>query len=140
MKSDKGQLLEIIELNIPKYFAPEEKEDFETYLENKIDEYFVLTLNDKIVGSGGINYTESLTTAKISWDMIHSAYHNKGLGRLLLKHRLEHIKTQNKVKRIVVRTSQMANGFYQKQGFELKEIIKDYWSKGYDLYLMEYPV
>ena len=42
------------------------------------------------------------------------------------------------VRRITVRTSQLAFGFYEKRGFELKGIEKDYWAEGFDLYRMEY--
>ena len=44
------------------------------------------------------------------------------------------------VKTITVRTSQLVYKYYEKFGFQTKEIIKDFWAKGYDLYRMEYAV
>lgn len=41
--SDKLALLNLIDLNTPKYFALAEKADFENYLENERELYFVLT-------------------------------------------------------------------------------------------------
>ena len=46
--------------------------------------------------------------------------------------------SKRSVLRITVRTSQLAFGFYEKRGFELKGIEKDYWAEGFDLYRMEY--
>jgi ribosomal protein S18 acetylase RimI-like enzyme len=40
--------------------------------------------------------------------------------------------------KLIVRTSQFADGFYKKQGFKEVNRIKDYWAKGYDMVLMEY--
>lgn len=62
----------------------------------------------------------------------------KGVGTLLLKHRLGHIETKKDVKSIIVRTSQHAYEFYQKMGFKLLERHIDYWAKGFDMYKMIY--
>ncbi|NAA11186.1 GNAT family N-acetyltransferase, partial [Escherichia coli] len=42
------------------------------------------------------------------------------------------------IQKITVRTSQLAYKFYEKQGFTLKEIQRDYWAKDFDMYSMEY--
>jgi len=39
---------------------------------------------------------------------------------------------------MTVRTSQFVYGFYEKHGFELKKVVKNYWAQGFDLYDMEY--
>ena len=64
-------------------------------------------------------------------------YQGKTLGTLLLKYRIEKLKSIGSIQRITVRTSQAAYGFYEKQGFVLNEIKKDYWAKGFDMYNME---
>ena len=56
----------------------------------------------------------------------------------MLRHRIEKLEAMRSVRRITVRTSQLAFGFYEKRGFELKGIEKDYWAEGFDLYRMEY--
>ena len=68
-------------------------------------------------------------------------YNYKGIfsGSLKgMRYRIEKIKSINGIQKITVRTSQLAYKFYEKQGFTLKEIRKDYWAKGYDMYSMEY--
>ena len=67
-----------------------------------------------------------------------SAVSGKSLGTRLLRHRIETLEAMRSVRRITVRTSQLAFGFYEKRGFELKGIEKDYWAEGFDLYRMEY--
>ncbi len=137
-QADKPALMELIRLNIPDYFAPEEAQDFSEYLDNKRELYYVALADQKIVGCGGINLSEDKTTAKISWDILHPEYQGQGIGTQLLKHRIKQMEAFPGIREITVRTSQMAYRFYEKQGFVLKATEKDYWAKGYDLYAMEY--
>ena len=91
----------------------------------------------QIVGCGGINFAENGTIGKISWDMIHPAFQGKSLGTKLLKHRIEVLESISSVEKITVRTSQVAYRFYEKQGFVLNDIKKNYWAEGFDMYSME---
>lgn len=61
------------------------------------------------------------------------------MGQELLKHRLEKLKGENALEKIVVRTTQLSYPFYQQGGFSLKTVEEDFWADGYDLYLMEMP-
>ncbi|MCB6974554.1 MULTISPECIES: GNAT family N-acetyltransferase [Butyricimonas] len=135
---DKSSVMNLIRLNTPEYFAPEEENDFSNYLDNERELYYVLLFNEKIVGCGGINFAENKTIGKISWDILHPEYQGKSLGTRLLEYRIEKLESIKSVQKITVRTSQVAYQFYEKQGFELKEIKKDYWAKGFDMYKMEY--
>jgi N-acetylglutamate synthase-like GNAT family acetyltransferase len=107
-------------------------------LETERELYYVLLNDQKIVGCGGINFADINTIGKISWDILHPEYQGKSLGTKLLKHRLDKLNSINGIKKITVRTSQVAYKFYEKQGFELFEIKKDYWAEGFDMYNMVY--
>lgn len=135
---DKQAVLELLRLNTPAYFAPEEESALMYYLDHEIEQYFVLEANNKVVGCGGINFAENKTVGKISWDIIHPGLQGKGFGSLLLNHRLDILKSTNGIKRITVRTSQVAYRFYERSGFVLTEKVKDYWAEGFDLYSMEW--
>lgn len=130
-------MLNLLELNIPEYFDPSEKEDLEYYLDHEIDAYFAVEEGDLLIGAGGYNFTEQKDTVCISWDFIHPEHQGKGIGGKLLEYRLAEIKKIPSANTVIVRTSQKTHGFYAKFGFELKEVKKDYWSDGFDLYYME---
>lgn len=135
---DKSGLIEILQLNVPEYFAESEIGDFEHYLQFEIEKYFVAEINGELIGAGGINFENDDKTGKISWDFIHPEFQDLGIGQKLLLHRIELLKSIKSIEIISVRTSQLAYKFYQKNGFVLQEIQKDYWSKGFDMYKMIY--
>lgn len=136
--SDKEAVLNLLRLNTPKHFSPEEESDLAYYLENEIEHYFVLEVNKQIAGCGGFNFSGDKTTGTISWDIIHPNFQGKSLGSTLLNYRIDKLQKLQDVKQITVRTSQLAYKFYEKLGFKLIEIVEDYWAKGYHLYKMEY--
>lgn len=136
--ADKNEVMNLIKLNTPKYFATNEETELCNYLENERELYYVVLIDNKIVGCGGINFVDNNATGKISWDILHPDYQRKSLGTKLLKHRIEKLKSMKNIQKITVRTSQVAYGFYEKHGFDLIEIKKNYWAEGFDMYNMEY--
>ncbi len=136
--ADKNELVAVLQLNIPAYFHPDEESDYQTYLAQHLEDYFVVTESSgRIIGAGGINYVAGQTEARISWDIIHPDFQGKGIGTQLMLHRIEHIKQKPSIRRITVRTSQLVYPFYEKMGFVLERTEKDFWAKGFDLYQMK---
>jgi ribosomal-protein-alanine N-acetyltransferase len=138
LQEDKAAVLNLLRLNTPAYFSPEEETDLLFYLDNEIEYYFVLEFERVLVGCGGFNFSGDETNGKISWDIFHPDHQGKSLGSLLLNYRIDKLKEFQALKTITVRTSQLVYRFYEKQDFELVEVIKDYWAKGFDLYRMNY--
>ena len=135
--NDKSAVLEMMQLHVPAYFHHDEIADFEHYLTHEIQHYFVVTLSDNIIASGGINLSDDLQTGFISWDMVHPNFQGQSAGSALLQHRIEFVKQQYTLPTLVVRTSQLVYPFYAKHGFVLKSTYPDFWAKGYDMYFME---
>ena len=133
---DRERLLQIIRLNTPKYFAPSEEEDFINYLDHHLEDYFVIEQNGIVVSAGGINSFDEGKTFRLSWHIVHPDYHGQGLGTTMTRFRIDEIKKRPAVQLIVVRTSQLVFPFYEKMGFSLEKIEKDFWAKGIDLYQM----
>lgn len=136
--NDKDEVVNLIKLNTPDFFAEEEEDDLKIYLETERELYYVLLCDKKIVGCGGINFADNKRIGRISWDIFHPDYQGKSLGTKLLKHRIDKLNSIESIQKITVRTSQEAYKFYEKQGFEVFEIKKDYWAPGFDMYNMEY--
>ncbi|SFB78890.1 N-acetylglutamate synthase, GNAT family [Parapedobacter composti] len=137
---DQPFILELLRLNTPMYFAPEEEPDLRYYLAHELEAYFIVEHECQLIGCGGINFSNDRTTATISWDIVHPMYQGQGIGTWLLNHRIARIQSLPNSRSITVRTSQFAHKFYEKNGFKLTEIRESYWAKGFDLYHMEYTL
>lgn len=134
--SDLEAVLALIRLNIPQYFALAEEADFRSYLMKEREDYFVMIAHNHLIGCGGINYFPAEAHARIAWDMLHPDYQRKGVGGQLLQHRLAVIRAQPSYTQVVVRTSQLAQAFYAKHGFQIQSTTPDYWAPGLHLYYM----
>lgn len=134
--TDKSAVLTLLKCNTPKYFDTSEEKDLDYYLEHHLEDYFVVLNDSKLIGAGGINYFYKEKTARLSWDIIHPDSQGKGIGSQLTQYRINLIHQNPKIDLIMVRTSQLTFRFYEKMGFELDHVQRDFWSKGYDLYQM----
>jgi ribosomal-protein-alanine N-acetyltransferase len=135
---DMETVLNLLKLNTPKFFAPDEEKDLIHYLENETEHYFIIEFNDRIVGSGGFNFAENKTIGIISWDILHPDFQGRSFGTALLNYRIRELQQFKELKKIIVRTSQLAYKFYEKAGFRLLDIVEDHWAKGFHMYRMEY--
>lgn len=138
--ADREKIITLLRLNTPQFFSPIEEADLADYLDHHAEHYYVVEIESIIVGCGGINLTDDGFTARISWDIIHPDSQGQGIGSAITKFRIEKIKEMEGIQVIAVRTSQMAYQYYAKFGFELKEIVKDYWADGFDLYDMAFTI
>lgn len=134
---DKKEIINLLRLNTPQYFAPDEENDLIYYLDNFSDNYYVVEIKKKIVACGGFNLTEDGKTGKISWDIVHPNSQGAGIGTELTKYRIKELKNIEGIEIISVRTSQLVYKFYEKFGLQLREIIKDYWAEGFDMYRLD---
>lgn len=138
--SDKNDLVEIFKLNTPKFFDVNELNDYVNYLENNAQTYLTVILDNKIVGGTGYYINEEDNIGQITWIFFHPEYAGNGLGKLTVNHCLELFKKNKYINKVKVTTSQLAFQFFEKFGFEIVKIEKDYWAKGLDLFLMEYQL
>lgn len=132
---DRAKLIEFFHLNTPAFFCPCELADFELFLTENGDTYFVAENDGALTGAGG--YHTEKDTGRLSWYIVHPSHHGKGTGRMLLEHSLSALRAIPGIIKTEVRTSQLVYPFYEKSGFRLIETQDDYWCKGMHLYYME---
>jgi N-acetylglutamate synthase-like GNAT family acetyltransferase len=129
---DLDAVIAIFRSNIPKYFVESEELELREYLADGVKNYYVLELDGKVVGAGGIALNAD-DTVSLCWGMVHNDHLGTGLGKLLTEHRLDRSQDLFAGKPIVTSTSQHTEGFYKRFGFVTVERTPDGFGPGIDI-------
>ncbi|WP_286859358.1 MULTISPECIES: GNAT family N-acetyltransferase [Sphingobacterium] len=134
----KADCIAIFKSNLPKFFAAEELEFFENFLDHVIDgHYYVAKIDDLLIGCGGIFFDKNNDEAGLAWGMVDVKYHKQGIGKLLTQFRIDLLKEMYPEKKIKIETSQHTAEFYKKNGFHIVDILPDGFGTGIDKYTMQ---
>ena len=138
--ADKAACLAIFDSNMPQYFMPEERQQFEDWLDKENREvYYVMTDNDQIVACGGIYIDTELNVAGQAWGMVLNSLHKRGYGKALTLHRIKEMDARFSHLDQHLGTSQHTAPFYEKMGYTTVEVIKEGFGPGLDHYKMVRP-
>lgn len=141
--SDRNACMEVFKTNVPNYFTQEETGDFERFLIRLEDPtvsdnppYYVLELNNEIIGCGGFGEKEGMDAITFIWGMVRNEHHKKGFGEQLLLFRLAEIKIQFPNRKVILDTTQFSFSFFEKYGFKTVKITENSYGEGMHRYDM----
>lgn len=134
---DLPQLLEVFRLNIPKYFDKREEGEYIKYLEEYGDTYFTIVDNDEVIGGVGCYYHPADRSGRVSWIFLSPDDFGKGHGRQAVEFCHSRFRSDERIEKLVVMTSQLTYRFFEKFGYRTSRTEKDHWGQGLDLYEME---
>lgn len=127
----------LFDSNIPKFFDPSEKSDFESFLKEYAHEnYWVAEMGNDVVACGGIRIKPN-GIGGLSYGLVRQDLHHSGIGRKLADFRIKKLLELPEISTIQLETSQHTYGFFEKFGFITTQIQKDYFGEGLDCYSME---
>lgn len=131
--SDIESVIVIFRSNIPKYFGPDEEAGLRDFLRDFADLYYVIELDDEVVGAGGFAANSDGETVSLCWGMVRSDHLGTGLGKELTAFRIREARERFGDLPLVISTSQHTRGFYEKFGFVLTEHTPDGFGPGIDI-------
>ena len=134
--ADRKACLDVLESNTPPFFLPTDRLLFEAFLQQLPGPYFVLTEHDRVAACGGCA-SDADGAAALTWGMVRRDLHCRGLGRELLRYRLDVIGGTGAPTLVRVRTSQLVQGFFETEGFTLRSVVPNGFGPGLDKVTME---
>lgn len=138
LQAYKNECLTIFDSNCPTYFTGEERQEFEQWL-SEDEQYWILKDKDQILACGGIYLQENYPRPSdfpeevgFAWGMVHRSVHGKGIGTLLVKHRLDFLQSNYSNRPVVLRTTPKTMAFYASFGFGINAIENNGYGEGLD--------
>ncbi|WP_157369721.1 GNAT family N-acetyltransferase [Zavarzinella formosa] len=131
---DEAACLALIASNIPAYFTPGDADEFRHFLRGCGD-YFVTVIDGEVRACGGC-YVNENGVGGLTWGMVHSVDHRRGLGSELLRHRLEMIRRTPYAWCVLLNTTQSVAPFFERFGFRTFRTIDNGYGPGLHTYSM----
>jgi hypothetical protein len=128
--ADQDSCIKIFKSNTPQFFGLDELADFRKFLDTLPCPYYVLTRNNEVLACGGYGVDRKKNTIVLAWGMARLDVHKQGLGTFLLLERLKQIYKEYGDTVVEVDTSQHSKGFFERFGFEARNITEDYYAPG----------
>ena len=128
---DRHGCLRILEGNTPAFFVPTDANDLSYFLDELPGPYYIIEDAGTVIACGGWAM-DNKDTAALTWGMVRRDQHRKGIGRLLLHHRLNAIREDGRAKIVRIRTVQLVQGFYEREAFEVVDVVPNGYGEGLD--------
>ncbi|WP_312368281.1 GNAT family N-acetyltransferase [Stenotrophomonas sp.] len=131
--ADANACLSLFDSNVPEYFAPAERADFEQFLERDAQScaYQLIEQDGRVVACGGLSIRPD-GVAGFCWGMVERSLQRRGLGRQLSLARLQQARQDPDAKRVELSTSQHTQDFYARLGFTVTRVVADGHGPGLD--------
>jgi len=129
--------MEILDGNTPEFFLPEDRGVLAAFLTDLPGPYLVLEKPGGIVACGGWAI-DCDGVADLTWGMVRREVQRGGIGRMLLRHRIACVRTQTSASRVRVRTTQLVQGFFAREGFRVVEVVPQGFGSRLDRVTMDF--
>jgi len=135
-QSDRHACLEILGSNTPEFFIPTDCDGYAAFLDNLPGPYFVLEEFGETAACGGWAL-DTAGVADLTWGMVRREFHRRGLGRELLRLRLNAIRNDGRATLVRVRTAQLVQEFFVRERFSVVDVVLNGFGTGLDKVTME---
>lgn len=132
--------LKLFDLNCPDFFAPNERSDYERFLDISPNGYWVVRLDDQaVVAAFGFRVQKKTGRGLISWIMVSPEASNKGIGSEMMAW-VRHKALQQNASIIDIAASHLSAPFFSRFGAVEIETLPNGWGPDMHRVNMEWMV
>lgn len=136
---DRDGCLSIFDEGSPEFFAPNERVDYERFLDGVPAGYEVSLLDGTIVGASGTWVDEDLRRGRLCWILIASTGRGSGLGTVMMARAIRQLQVAGATM-MDIAASQKSAPFFERFGAKERRRTPEGWGVGLDRIDMELAV
>ncbi len=121
--------LALFDANCPAFFAPNERPDYEAFLDRAGGAYTLATLGDHLAGAFGLMPAGAPGRAHLNWILLHPDRQGAGLGRAIMAEATRQAQTLG-AGQVDIAASQHSAPFFARFGAEEVGSMPDGWGPG----------
>ena len=137
-REDYNACIDIFDANCPVYLAPNERKDYESFLESAPEGYEVCEVDGHVRGVFGL-FGNRTNEKRLNWIMVDSKTHGMGIGARIME-RVIQLGRNSETTVIGLSTSQKVAPFFEKYGATTTSMTKDGHGPGIDRVDMLLPL
>jgi len=133
--SDKQACIDIFDSNCPEYFAPNERPDYEEFLDGAPKGYEICESDGRVLGAFGL-FARKEKEKSLNWILLDPQAQGMGVGSEIMR-RVIQLSQASDITTLRVAASQKSAPFFAHFGAATKSTTKDGWGPGMDRVDME---
>jgi len=127
----------IFDANCPEFFAPNERREYEEFLEQVPGDYEVCEVDGKVLGAFGLFGDGEYKT--LNWILLDPQSQGVGVGSIIME-RVIQLGRTSRASVVKIAASHKSAPFFARFGASAKSLTRDGWGPGMDRVDMELPL
>jgi len=136
--SDRQACIDIFDANCPEYFAPNERQDFDEFLDSAPQDYEICERDGRVLGAFGL-IAHGVKEKTLNWILLDPQAQGMGVGSEIM-HRVIHRSRASDSTTVRIAASHKSAPFFAHFGAATKSTKKGGWGPGMDRVDMELSI
>jgi N-acetylglutamate synthase-like GNAT family acetyltransferase len=128
----------IFDANCPEFFAPNERQEYEEFLERVSGDYEVCEIDGKVLGAFGL-FVDGENMKTLNWILLDPQTQGIGVGSAIME-RVIQLGRASQTSVVKIAASHKSAPFFARFGASTTSLIKNGWGRGMDRVDMELPL
>lgn len=125
---DRHACLQLFDENCPDSFAPNERRDYEQFLDDAVDRYELCLIDGQVVGAYGL-YPEGPDRLALRWIIVSAGKQRRGVGSAVMNRIVAELRRSNGMT-LRISASHKSAPFFAKFGARERDRIPNGWGPG----------